>query len=200
MGEPTPPQGGRNRRGERRTDPAAAARIQQQASWVDVQLRQAMERGDFDELPGYGKPLESLTDQHDPDWWVKQLLEREQITGVMPPSLQLRKEDAELDVRLDRLNRPDDVRREVAEFNSRVRWALYRPPEGPPMVTRQRDVDAEVEAWAARRRERLAARRTAPTEDQGSARRRRRPRWARWLRWLQWLRWRPRPDRRPDGT
>ena len=31
---------------------AAAARIAQQATWVDLQVRQAMERGDFDNLPG----------------------------------------------------------------------------------------------------------------------------------------------------
>jgi hypothetical protein len=182
MTEPTPAHGGRNRRGERATDPAAVARIQHQASWVDLQVRQAMERGDFDELPGYGKPLESLTEQHDPDWWVKQLLEREQVTGVMPPSLQLRKEDAELDERLDQLSRPEDVRRELEDFNGRVRWALYRPPEGPPMVTRQRDVEAELAAWACRRRERLAARRTGPAQGQGQPPGGRRSWWRRFRR------------------
>lgn len=136
---------------------AARARIQHQATWVDLQLRRAMERGEFDDLPGYGKPIEDLSEKHDPDWWVKRLLEREQVTGVLPPSLQLRKEDAELDERLDRITREADVRREVEEFNGRVRWALYRPPEGPPMVTPQRDADVEVDRWRARRQKRLAA-------------------------------------------
>ena len=139
---------------------AAAARIQHQQSWVDVQLRQARERGDFDDLPGYGKPLTGLGDRHDPDWWVKKLLEREQITGVVPPSLQVRREDAELDGRLDRLATEAEVRREVEEFNSHVRWALYRPPEGPPVVTPQRDADVEVARWRSRREERFARRRT----------------------------------------
>ena len=134
---------------------AAAARIRHQSTWVDVQLRQAVERGEFDDLPGYGKPLRDLGSDHDPDWWVKRLIEREQITGVLPPSLQMRKEDAQLDEVLDRLPTERQVRREVEEFNARVRWALYRPPEGPPMVTPQRDVDTEVERWAARREERL---------------------------------------------
>ena len=130
---------------------AVRARIQQQSSWVDLQIRQAVDRGDFDQLPGYGKPLTNLTGDRDPDWWVKQLIEREQITGVLPPSLQVRKEDAELDGRLDRLATEKQVRREVEEFNARVRWALYRPPEGPPVVTRPRDVDHEVQQWLARR-------------------------------------------------
>jgi hypothetical protein len=163
---------------QRRADRAAAARrIAQQTTWVDLQLRQAMERGDFDELPGYGKPLRNLDAQNDPDWWVKQLIEREQITGVLPPSLQLRKEDAELDGRLDRLPNEEEVRREVEEFNARVRWALYRPPEGPPMITSQRDVDAEVARWAERRRTRRAA---LPASDHTPAPRRR-GRW-RWRR------------------
>jgi hypothetical protein len=140
---------------------AVRARIQQQSSWVDLQIRQAVDRGDFDELPGYGKPLTNLTGDHDPDWWVKQLIEREQITGVLPPSLQVRKEDAELDDRLDRLVTEEQVRHEVEEFNARVRWALYRPPEGPPVVTRPRDVDHEVQQWRTRRaaiRQRAAGR------------------------------------------
>ncbi|MGZ6734795.1 MAG: DnaJ family domain-containing protein, partial [Nocardioides sp.] len=49
---------------------AAASRIQQQQTWVDVQLRAAMERGDFDDLPGAGKPIEGLGEEHDPDWWL----------------------------------------------------------------------------------------------------------------------------------
>ena len=146
---------------------AAAARIQHQQSWVDLQLRRARERGDFDDLPGYGKPLTGLGDRHDPDWWVKQLLEREQITGVAPPSVQLRREDAALDDRLDRLGSEAEVRREVAEFNERVRWALYRPPEGPPVVTPQRDADTEVDRWRERRAERLARRRAATAADEG---------------------------------
>ena len=140
---------------------AAAARIEHQASWVDLQIRQAMSRGDFDNLPGYGKPIEGLSDHHDPDWWVKRLVEREQITGLLPPSLQIRKEDAALDGQLDRIPTEAAVRRAVAEFNDRVRWALYRPSQGPPMITPQRDLDLEVERWRARREERLSAQRAA---------------------------------------
>jgi hypothetical protein len=150
----------------------AAARIRHQQTWVDLQLRQARERGDFDDLPGYGKPLTGLGDAHDPDWWVKQLLEREQIAGVVPPSLQLRREDAELDARLDRLGSEAEVRREVEEFNQRVRWALYRPPEGPPVITPQRVPADEVERWRSRRAERAARRRTSekPAELPGAGR------------------------------
>jgi len=150
---------------------AAAARIQQQHTWVDLQVRQAIERGDFDDLPGAGKPIPDLGAQHDPDWWVKQLVERERITGVLPAALQLRKDDAALDDRLDGLVSETEVRREVEDFNARVLRARYTPVDGPPLVTMPRDVEETVERWRERRR----PRHTGPvaTADPGPPRRRR---------------------------
>ena len=141
---------------------AAAARIEQKSSWVDQQIRVAMAKGEFDNLPGAGKPIKDLGGEHDPDWWLKKLIEREQVTGVLPPALQLRKDDAELDARLDALDVPAEVRREVEDFNARVMRARYTPVDGPPLVTMPRDVEAEVAAWAERRAARIAARRTRP--------------------------------------
>ena len=62
------------------------------------------------------------------------------------------------------INVESEVRREVEEFNAHVRRALYTPPvgpSGPPVITRQRDVDAEVEAWRERRTARIEAQRAA---------------------------------------
>jgi hypothetical protein len=153
---------------------AAAARIQQQQTWVDLQLRQAAERGDFDNLPGAGKPIRDLGTHHDPDWWVKQLIERERVTGVLPPALQLRKDDAGLDARLDGLAAEREVRAEVEDFNARVMRARYTPVDGPPLVTMPRDVEATVEAWRERRRARHAEREVPATPDP--------PRRRRWFR------------------
>ncbi len=103
--------------------------------------------------------------QHDPDWWLKKLVEREKIS-VLPPALQLRKDDAELDAKLDRHTAESEVRRELEEFNARVMRARYTPVDGPPLITMPREVEPEVEAWRerrlARRRASEAARRTAP--------------------------------------
>jgi DnaJ-like protein len=137
---------------------AAAARIAQQQTWVDLQVKQAMERGDFDDLPGAGKPIPDLGDAHDPNWWIKKLVERENV-ALLPPSVALRKEDAALDATLDRLSLESEVRRHVEDFNQRVVAARYRLPEGPPLVTMPRDVDETVTAWRERRTARLAARR-----------------------------------------
>ncbi len=133
---------------------AAANRMHDQASWVDQQIRVAMARGEFDHLPGAGKPIRDLGTSHDPDWWLKKLVEREQI-ALLPPSVQLRKEDAELDATLDGLATERQVRERVEDFNERVIAARYRPPEGPPLITMPRDVEETVAAWRTRRQERL---------------------------------------------
>lgn len=82
---------------------------------ADMQIRKAIERGEFDDLPGSGKPLD-LPAQHDPDWWLKSLMRREKIV-MLPPSIQLRKDDAALDEQLDRLPNETAVRREVEPAN-----------------------------------------------------------------------------------
>jgi hypothetical protein len=149
-----------------------------QHEYVDLSIKQAMERGDFDDLPGAGKPIKGLGAQHDPDWWVKQLIEREKITGVLPPALQLRKDDAELDDKLDRHTAESEVRRELEEFNARVIKARYTPVDGPPLITMPRDVEVEVAAWRerrlARRRAAAASTATVPVRDKPAPARRRR--------------------------
>ena len=63
---------------------------------VEKAIREAQERGEFDDLPGAGKPLKGLGDPDDPMWWLRRYAEREQLdmTGTLPPALQLRKEAA----------------------------------------------------------------------------------------------------------
>ncbi len=60
---------------------------------VDQLIGDAVARGEFDNLPGFGKPLQGLGETHDPDWWLRKLVEREQIS-ILPPGLQLRRDDA----------------------------------------------------------------------------------------------------------
>jgi hypothetical protein len=139
-------------RDERTGGSSAAARIREQHRWVDLQVQKAIERGEFDNLPGKGKPLPPL--DNDPNWWLKKLIERERITGVLPEALQLRKDDAELDALLDRQGSETVVRELLETFNTRVVNARRQLQGGPPVITPTRDVEAEVAAWRARRRQR----------------------------------------------
>jgi Domain of unknown function (DUF1992) len=129
---------------------------------ADFQVRKAIARGDFDDLPGSGEPID-LPDQHDPEWWIRSLIEREHV-ALLPPSIQLRKDDAALDGRLDQLADEQAVRREIDDFNAQVIRARYEPPAGPPLITMPRDPDTTVAEWAARR----AARASKPREPAGA--------------------------------
>ena len=144
------------------TNEAGQAMMDARAQYVEISIQQAMRRGDFDNLPGTGKPLTGLTDTNDPDWWIRRKIEREQITGLGPPALTLRTENAELDTRLDTVFTEHQVREILADFNRRVIDARRQLLGGPPVVTPVRDVDTELARWRARRdaltRERAAAR------------------------------------------
>lgn len=113
-------------------------------------IRDAMNRGEFDNLRYAGKPIPGLDDP-DPDWWLKRLIKRENISGLGPPALLLRVEDEEFDARLDRLPSERQVRDAVADFNSRVIEARRQLLGGPPVVTKLRDAQDEVRGWRQRR-------------------------------------------------
>jgi hypothetical protein len=48
---------------------------------ADNRIRAAMEHGEFEHLDGAGQPLHDLDGHYDPDWWLKQKLQREQLTA-----------------------------------------------------------------------------------------------------------------------
>ena len=148
------------------------------AQYVEIAIQQAMRRGDFDALPGAGKPLHGLTEVNDPDWWIRRKIERENLTGLGPPALTLRTEDAGLDARLDAAASESTVREIVDDFNRRVIEARRQLLGGPPVVTKTRDVEREVAQWEERRSARLresAARRERETAaDAAMSRRQRR--------------------------
>lgn len=145
------------------------------AAVVETAIQQAIRRGEFDDLPGAGKPIPGLGETHDPDWWIRRKIESEQLTGLGPPALMLRVENVELEARLDELAREDEVREALEDFNRRVVDARRQLLGGPPVVTPTRDVDAEVAAWLERRDARIAA----ASEAKDAAPRRRRPWWRR---------------------
>jgi len=70
---------------------------------VERQIREAMARGEFDALPGAGKPLPDLDKQYEPAWWAKRFVERS------------RREDA-----------ANELRRLVRDEGPRLRAAVDR--------------------------------------------------------------------------
>lgn len=119
-------------------------------SIAERKVREAIERGEFDDLPGQGEPLE-LGDR-DPNWWVKGLLEREQIKMPLPTSLQLRREAREIDEDVAGLRDERSVRDHVEALNDRILDSHRRRVDGPPVITAALDVDVVVARWREHRR------------------------------------------------
>ena len=119
-------------------------------SWADRQIREATERGEFDNLPGAGKPIPGLGGRHDPNWWLKNFLEREQISMPLPPGLQLRKEIELLQDLVADVREEQQVREIVDVLNQRIRQHRLRP-DGPPIMIRDLVADDVVREWRDRR-------------------------------------------------
>jgi hypothetical protein len=119
--------------------------------WVDRQIQAAQERGDFDDLPGTGKPLPQRSG--DVMEWVAEKLRAENADtkALLPPSLALRKELEDLPSRLDRVGSEDRVRALVADLNARIKREILLPSGGPPLLVRPVDVEDTVARWRERR-------------------------------------------------
>jgi len=112
-------------------------------TWVDAQIRVAMGEGAFDNLPGTGKPIPNLDQPFD---WVKQLVQREQIS-MLPPSLELlRKVETEL-AAIEKLHDEATVRHRVAALNVEIAKVNATVVEGPPTRLGTLDVDQVVARW-----------------------------------------------------
>jgi hypothetical protein len=120
-------------------------------SWVDKQIREATERGEFDNLPGSGKPLPDRNEFYDEDWWLKQWIAREGITGdtALPTTLRLRREIEDIQKAAARKTSERDVRDLVDDLNRRIVDAIRGHVDGPPVPLRRVDADAVVRGWRA---------------------------------------------------
>ncbi|HZN14011.1 MAG TPA: DUF1992 domain-containing protein [Acidimicrobiales bacterium] len=118
-------------------------------TWIDRQIREAKERGEFDNLAGLGKPIANLGETHDELWWIRQLVQRENIE-TLPPALKLRKDrDAAL-AYIETLDTEPAVREVLEELNTRIRAINGRAHEGPPSNLMPVDIDAVVDRWRTR--------------------------------------------------
>jgi hypothetical protein len=122
-----------------------------EAHWesaVEKQIRDGMARGDFDNLPGQGKPLPGLDGSRDDDWWIKQKLKQEQLS-YLPPSLALRKEVEDARERIAAASSEAAVRDVLAAINARIREVNSRTIDGPASTQMPLDVESVVAHWRA---------------------------------------------------
>jgi hypothetical protein len=121
-------------------------------SWIDRQVREATERGEFDDLPGAGAPIPNLDKPFDELWWVKAKL-RDEGSTYMSPSVALRKE-AHAALAAALAARSDAQARSILEaVNEKIREANRTGIAGPPLML----VPYDIERIIRERRRRHAA-------------------------------------------
>ncbi len=119
-------------------------------SFVDRQIREAQERGEFDNLPGAGKPIPDLHRPYDELWWVRKKLKEENLSYV-PPALQVRKELQNAREQIARASSEPEVREIVAEINQRIRDANRTALRGPASSVMPLDEEQTLRQWRERR-------------------------------------------------
>jgi DnaJ homologue, subfamily C, member 28, conserved domain len=119
-------------------------------SLIEQQIRRAQERGEFDDLPGSGKPLPDRGELTDELWWVKDYLRREGLSteALLPQSLQLARQVERLPQTVRGLRSEAAVRSVVSDLNEQI-IAYLRAPVGPLVPLRTVDPDATVAQWRA---------------------------------------------------
>lgn len=118
-------------------------------SWIEKKIRESMEAGEFDNLPGSGQPIAELARPYDELWWLRKKLREEQLS-VDPPTLVLRREYHDTLARIGNARSEGEVRRLVAAINERIVYVNSHTTFGPPTELVPLDVERVVAEWRAR--------------------------------------------------
>lgn len=149
-------------------------------TWIDRQIREAQERGVFDDLPGAGKPLD-LKPGSGEDYgqaWVRDYAMREgvQPEEFLPTPLRLRREIERLGETVVGLRTEDEVREAVGDINRQiVEWR--KTPLGPPVFVPLVNKEEMLTRWRAAQEERTVRMSQPPPAPLGKPAPRQRRRW-----------------------
>ncbi|WP_031167524.1 DUF1992 domain-containing protein [Streptosporangium roseum] len=119
-------------------------------TWIDRQIREATERGEFDDLPGAGKPLPGEGRPYDEMWWIKQKMQAENLSFPLPGTLALRKEAEESRAAAVGARTEAEARGIIENINDKIRESYGKPLSGPPLLQPLIDVDEVLGDWRAR--------------------------------------------------
>jgi hypothetical protein len=115
-------------------------------SWIEKKIRESMEAGEFDNLPGRGEPIAELARPYDELWWLREKLREEQLS-VDPPTLVLRREYHDTLEKIGNARTEGEVRRLVAAINERIVYVNSHTTFGPPTELVPLDVERVVTQW-----------------------------------------------------
>ncbi len=123
-------------------------------TWIERQIREAMDRGDFEALPGAGRPIRDIDVRRSELHWLRDKLRRDNVAPPPPPAIQIRIEVDAAMASLDALETEDEVRSLVEHLNHRIRTVNRTVVIGPPTTIGPLPVDEVLERWRRRRADR----------------------------------------------
>ncbi|KAB1935017.1 DUF1992 domain-containing protein [Micromonospora sp. ALFpr18c] len=149
---------------------------------VEAKIQDAVQRGEFDNLPGMGKPIPGRGMPYDEAWWIKSFLEREALSSdlLLPTSLQLRRRVEQVPDEVRDLPTEQAVRDFVGQLNAQIVAWLRFPDDGPRVTVRPVNTEDVVRRWRA---EHTPPRTVTPTTEPVTAAAARRSRRTWWLPW-----------------
>ena len=115
-------------------------------TWVERKIRESIEAGEFDNLPGSGEPIAELARPYDELWWLRKKLREEQLS-VDPPTLVLRREYHDTLARIADARTEGEVRRLVAGINEKIIYVNSHTTFGPPTELAPLNVERVVAEW-----------------------------------------------------
>ena len=124
-----------------------------QKAWqliAESKISAAIDAGEFDNLPGFGKPLDPEYFQADENWWLKAKAKREKLS-LLPPALALK---AQVERRLTAIGRMDselEVRSALEQLNLQIETANRQIVWGPPSEVFRLDVERLLQGWREKR-------------------------------------------------
>lgn len=119
--------------------------------WLNLaeeRIQAAQAAGEFERLPGFGKPIPGIDEAHDELWWVKDKLRREQIV-VLPPALEVLRDIERTLAAEVALPSASAVRAEIGALNERICRARFAAAWGPSVNAQVVNIEEQVERWKA---------------------------------------------------
>ncbi|HET6323411.1 MAG TPA: DUF1992 domain-containing protein [Planctomycetaceae bacterium] len=128
------------------SQPKPKPSIEKFESFAERKIREAQAQGQFDALPGFGKPIPSLDEPDDENWWIKNKLRREGLV-LLPPILEARRDIEKTLEAIRSMPSEHRVRVALKALNERIRAAHFSVAEGPADGVRPVDIEAVVTSW-----------------------------------------------------
>lgn len=115
-------------------------------SFAERRVREAIESGEFKNLPGFGQPIPDIDEPWDENSWIRKKLKSEEIRSL-PPILEARLRIQEFRESLATIPSETELRRRLTVLNKFITDAHFSHIQGPSDGVRALEEAEVLEAW-----------------------------------------------------